>query len=317
MTKTTTPGARGLLFRRTLEYLIFFFVLIVTTVFSPIDQANAKEYKCLILIQLDDKWVAYDSLAEIAPSGKIMMNARLFANAIGFSYKEDTSEEQIKIIKGKKNYNLYTIGKVKYTHYVDNLPVKEEYASCPVYESHYTSAMLVQTNTVSNLCCYRLFEGYEISEFSKMGYDTVLCYSTYAGISDIPKVDQVINAKELRNNLIEYALQAKKTPYMYGGNDLSKGVDTSGFTQAIYKKIGYQLPKSSKDQLAIGEVISMNNIQPGDLVFYGDKKKETVNHVGIYIGNHKIIHAKNRKEGVTISDINYKEPYCAARIISE
>jgi cell wall-associated NlpC family hydrolase len=318
MRKTATFDARCYLFSRAApKYFLFTLVMIIATIFSPISYANAKDDKCLVLIQLDGKWVSYDRLAEIAPSGKIMLNAKLFSNAIGFSYKEDDSEEQFTIAKSKKDYNLYTTDKMKYTQYANNLPVKEEYASYPVYLSYYTSATLIQSDTIDNLCYHKSFVGNEITEYSKNGYDTVLCFSTFADITDVPKVDQVMDTTVLRNKLIDYAMQAKNTSYKYGGDDLSKGVDTSGFTQAIYKKIGYQLPKSSKDQLTVGEVVPINDIHFGDLVFYGDKKKELVNHVGIYIGNNKIIHAKNKKEGVTISDINYRQPYCAARIIPE
>lgn len=351
--KTTIREKGHLLKRGALKHLILTLLLFIPTILSPFQHAHAMEARYLVLIQLDDKWVAYDRLVEITPSGNVMLNAKQFANAMGFSYKKDTKKNQVTISKSKKKYNLYTIDKKKYTQYSNGLPVKEKNASHPASKGNNTSEIFIESNTINNLCYHKMFVGDDINEYRKIGYDAVLCFSTSAKITDIPKFNamdpegpnqyfiysnlplfpgsetdatsdeenqienQVINTTALKNRVVEYALEAKGTPYKYDGNDLSKGVDTSGFVQAIYKKIGYNLPKSSKDQLTVGYIVSIDYIRPGDLVFYGDEEKKLVNHVGIYIGDGKIIHAKNKKEGVTISDMYYKKPYYIVKIFLE
>ena len=121
----------------------------------------------------------------------------------------------------------------------------------------------------------------------------------------------------LRETVVENAIQAEGTPYLWGGNDLSTGVDSSGLTQLIYKKVGYDLPRTSREQADLCEEVSMNSLQKGDLIFYASSDDNEVNHVGIYIEEDKIIHAKNAREGVVIQDINYRKPLCAGRIIKD
>jgi len=124
-------------------------------------------------------------------------------------------------------------------------------------------------------------------------------------------------AVSLRETVVEYAIQAEGALYLWGGDDLSIGVDSSGFTQTIYKKVGYDLPRTSGEQADTCEEVSMDSLQEGDLIFYASSDDNEVNHVGIYIGDNKIIHAKNARDGVTIQDINYRTPLSAGRIITD
>ena len=94
-----------------------------------------------------------------------------------------------------------------------------------------------------------------------------------------------------------YASQFIGNPYVYGGTSLTNGADCSGFTQSVMSHFGIKIPRTA-DQQAIGydgtttkyataKIISINNIQPGDLVFY----YQPISHVGLYIGNGLIVHA--------------------------
>lgn len=94
-------------------------------------------------------------------------------------------------------------------------------------------------------------------------------------------------------------------PYVFGGNDLLTGVDCSAFTQILYSKFEKELPRTSKEQSLIGETIASSLALPGDLVFLG-YPNEDVSHVGIYMGDGKMINASSPEEGITISSIfNY------------
>ncbi|HHX62981.1 MAG TPA: SH3 domain-containing protein [Epulopiscium sp.] len=103
------------------------------------------------------------------------------------------------------------------------------------------------------------------------------------------------------STVVEYAKKFIGNPYRYGGTSLTKGTDCSGFTQQIMKKAGVSLQRSSAGQYARNGVkVSINNLQPGDLLFYGYGGK--VSHVGVYIGNKKMINASSSKTGIIISN---------------
>ena len=93
---------------------------------------------------------------------------------------------------------------------------------------------------------------------------------------------------------------------MYGGTSLTKGADCSGFTQSIFKNFGITIGRSSRDQAANGKEIAVSAVQPGDLLFYGSG--DYINHVAIYIGDGKVIHASNERTGIIISPSNYRTP---------
>ncbi len=113
--------------------------------------------------------------------------------------------------------------------------------------------------------------------------------------------------------LVAYAKQFVGNPYVWGGTSLTNGTDCSGFTQAVYRKFGYSIPRTSRQQAKVGRSVSASNLQAGDLVFYASGG--TVNHVAIYIGGGKIVHASNPKDGIKISKYNYRTPYAIKRII--
>lgn len=135
-------------------------------------------------------------------------------------------------------------------------------------------------------------------------------------ITDSNSNNTLPSTAALGNKIIEYAMEAEGTPYLWGGDDLTKGVDSSGFTQAVYKKIGYDLPRTASEQAVTYQEVPMDCLQPGDLIFYEGGEEDKVNHVGIYLGEDKIIHAKNAHDGVVIQDINYRRPLSAGRVIS-
>lgn len=97
------------------------------------------------------------------------------------------------------------------------------------------------------------------------------------------------------------AMQVDKngTGYVWGGNSLSTGVDCSGLVQQIYRRLGVNVPRTTYEQAKHGRKVSVASIRPGDLVFY-----RGLDHVGIYVGNGKIVHAANRNLGVITSNLN-------------
>ncbi len=120
----------------------------------------------------------------------------------------------------------------------------------------------------------------------------------------------------LRSDIIEYAQKFVGNRYVWGGTSLTKGVDCSGFVQAVYADFGYSLPRVSRDQAAsAGKKVSESDMLPGDLVFYANSRG-SVNHVAMYIGNGKIVHAANSRQGIIRSNVRYRDIYCVRRVIN-
>ncbi len=114
-------------------------------------------------------------------------------------------------------------------------------------------------------------------------------------------------AAEARQNLVNYALQFVGGPYRAGGNDPRTGVDCSGFVKFVMQNgAGIGMNRSSATQATQGKAISANQMQPGDLIFYGSGSH--INHVAMYIGNGQIVHASTYKTGIKISNWNYRAP---------
>ncbi|AHF07122.1 C40 family peptidase [Desulfitobacterium metallireducens] len=86
--------------------------------------------------------------------------------------------------------------------------------------------------------------------------------------------------------------------YVWGGTTPS-GFDCSGFTQYVFAQHGITLPRVSRDQYNTGRGVSLNSLQPGDLIFFSLDEDKVIDHVGIYTGNGQFINASSSK-GVTI-----------------
>ena len=114
--------------------------------------------------------------------------------------------------------------------------------------------------------------------------------------------------------LVNYALQFVGNPYSYGGADLYNGTDCSGFTMRIFEAYGYSLPHSAESQSYMGSYVSLDNLQPGDLIFYG--YDGYICHVAIYIGNGQIVHAATSYEGIVISGYQIMPIITARRILN-
>ena len=87
-----------------------------------------------------------------------------------------------------------------------------------------------------------------------------------------------------------------------------KVFDCSGFTSYVYKKVGYRIPRTSRQQSKYGKRIKRSNLKPGDLIFFDTsrRRKNIINHVGMYIGNNKFIHASSAKKRVIITSLKKK-----------
>lgn len=101
-------------------------------------------------------------------------------------------------------------------------------------------------------------------------------------------------------------------PYRWGGDTVVDGMDCSGFARAVYNLCGVSIPRCSRDQYKAGESVSKDMLKDGDLVFFGSAE-DKINHVGIYVGNGKFVHAPRRGEDIRTSSID--ESYFEKRFV--
>lgn len=123
------------------------------------------------------------------------------------------------------------------------------------------------------------------------------------------------------------SITAKKylnAPYLWGGKS-PFGIDCSGFVQMVFKVNGYRMLRDSAQQAKQGKAVSFSELLPGDLVFFKNKENQVV-HVGIFLGEDKVIHASGKvridhlnEEGILHSESRvYTHSFShARRILSE
>ena len=101
-------------------------------------------------------------------------------------------------------------------------------------------------------------------------------------------------------------------PYRWGGDNVVDGMDCSGFVRAVYNLCGTSIPRTSREQYKAGDPVTKSDLQDGDLVFFG-AAEDKINHVGIYVGNGKFVHAPRRGEDIRVTSID--ENYFEKRFI--
>ncbi len=124
------------------------------------------------------------------------------------------------------------------------------------------------------------------------------------------------SSSDLGRQIATYAQQYVGYPYVYGGKSPS-GFDCSGFMQFVFAQFGYQINRTATAQLANGYYVEYDDMQPGDIIYFGFGS--TASHVGMYIGNGQFVHAQNSSTGVVITSLSepwYANRYlCAHRIV--
>jgi cell wall-associated NlpC family hydrolase len=103
-------------------------------------------------------------------------------------------------------------------------------------------------------------------------------------------------------NIVAIASKYMGTPYVWGGT-APGGFDCSGFVWYVFRKAGAPIPRDMWGQYQSGSHVSRANLQPGDVVFFGDTYQAGLSHDGIYIGGGRFVHAADYGIGVTVSSL--------------
>lgn len=118
----------------------------------------------------------------------------------------------------------------------------------------------------------------------------------------------------LRENILKTAQSFIGIPYRWGGTSPEEGFDCSGLTMAVYRLNGLDLPRSSREQYKIGDIIHRKELARGDLVFFASStSRKRVTHVGIYAGYGRFIHAPGKGKKICYGTLS--SPYFSGRYV--
>ena len=129
-------------------------------------------------------------------------------------------------------------------------------------------------------------------------------------------VDVAADDPQRANDVLIRAIGLVGTPYHWGGNTIASGFDCSGLVNFVFRDMGrINLPRTARD-IAASPVptVRHNHLAPADLLFFGTKR--AVNHVGIYVGKGRFVHAPNSGGTVRLDELNgyyWREHYLGAR----
>jgi cell wall-associated NlpC family hydrolase len=125
-------------------------------------------------------------------------------------------------------------------------------------------------------------------------------------VSGIPARDAQVN--QLRAHVVTYARRFVGVRYSYGGTTPRTGFDCSGFVRYVYAHFGIELPHYSVAQFHLGRKVRRDALEPGDLVFFS-----RLEHVGLYVGDGRYIHAPHSGARVSIEPLTAHRRYDGAR----
>lgn len=125
------------------------------------------------------------------------------------------------------------------------------------------------------------------------------------------EVKQIPNLPSKERSVAVLARHFLDVRYRWGGTT-SRGFDCSGFVQAMFRRVGVNLPHSAREQFKIGKPVKRSELRPGDRVYF-HTYSSGASHAGIYIRDNKFIHASSRGKGVTISSLD--DPYYKKRFL--
>ncbi|MDD2581853.1 MAG: NlpC/P60 family protein [Desulfuromonadaceae bacterium] len=129
---------------------------------------------------------------------------------------------------------------------------------------------------------------------------------------------KTLEAKQATTSLKKSAYSFLGAHYRFGGNSRTS-LDCSSFTQQVFRQLSVKLPRTAREQFSVGNEVMRGDLRKGDLVFF-QTYANFPSHVGIYLGNRKMIHASSREHRVVISTMDtpyYLSRYLGARRMTD
>ncbi len=271
-----------------------------TNVCSSTTFNKYEKYKSEILFKTNDEAkvykTAYANDNNLSSRKKLAENSTI--KAVASIYNENN-----KMFYRTKTGDYISASKVKgYYNLKGNVYV---HSKCERREAPFSSTASIES--------FARGEKIKVNGYTKNDEGNVWYSTTEGGFVSTSRVYDLSKENDLRKAIVDYARKwVGVTPYVYGGTNLIKGADCSGFTQSIYGYFGYSLNRESYTQANNGRSVSMSDLKAGDLLFYMYNGKN-ISHVAIYIGGGQIAHASTEEVGTIISGMG--SPCAARRII--
>ena len=135
-------------------------------------------------------------------------------------------------------------------------------------------------------------------------------------------VDSTTNAKsgDVIGNMLLQSMDLIGIPYKWGGNTPDSGLDCSGFVRYIFKKsLGITLPRTAAEMSKLGKKVPINQLEPGDLLFFNTFGGRRISHMGMYLGNNQFIQSPRTGKTIEVTELSgyYREKLIGAKRIVE
>jgi cell wall-associated NlpC family hydrolase len=131
----------------------------------------------------------------------------------------------------------------------------------------------------------------------------------YARVSKVAMLPQVVrqSTNTSRATAARKGLNYIGTPYVWGGDSITSGIDCSGFVKKLYGDIGINLPRTAAEQAKVGTPITrLEDLKAGDRLYFWEKKRATIGHTGLYLGNGYFVHSSRGHNGVNTDRLTEK-----------
>jgi cell wall-associated NlpC family hydrolase len=153
-----------------------------------------------------------------------------------------------------------------------------------------------------------------------LGSGSVASAQASAATQSGPRPSFLAGVANKAGDVVEGALNLIGVRYRWGGDTPDSGLDCSGFVRYVYQEtLNFTLPRQAAQMSRVGEKVSLNDLKPGDLVFFntiGRRLRRTVSHVGIYIGHDKFVHSPSTGSTIRVDEMNdryWETRYLGAR----
>ena len=151
-----------------------------------------------------------------------------------------------------------------------------------------------------------------VSNYTERYHKVVMSNGIY-GYAPATKVAVLPQVVRQSANTTSRASAAKKglnyigTPYVWGGDSITSGIDCSGFVKKLYGDIGINLPRTAAEQAKVGTPIRrLEDLIAGDRLYFWEKKRGTIGHTGLYLGNGYFVHSSRGHNGVNTDRLTEK-----------
>lgn len=240
---------------------------------------------------------------------------------MGFRAKEGTEWNVVKTATDKKGNLWYKVGDDEWilARYTVDVPSTSTRAKAKTAKKSRLSALAQKAKaTVKKIRPVKVTakeqaqEKAEAKKESKLQVKKENVAKARAIVAQAMKAN-TSQAPSKASAIVNLAKQEVGKPYVWGGTG-PDSFDCSGLVQYVYAKYGVNLPRTTYDQVKVGQTVAMNNLQPGDLLFWGSATAPY--HVAIYIGNNQYINAATPQQGTILQTISsYYYPTIAKRVL--